>query len=370
MVRSINRKTVVQSLCLFFCWMLFFTKVCMCVLEVMMISLFFFSLSSVLWRVWQVPAHRPRIRCNYGGLCVATGSSLSLFLLSLLFFSLSIVSLSLSLTHISISLCLHLSLSPSCISPPLVWVAPLVLGCLPALCCWLWIVWLMHVLCIDSDVNSCFELWSALSQSCWIRRYINVTSYYYYLLFLVVRVADDSIIPAFWIAVGAFEFGEQVSPLTASQVDALLVSGSKVSVLVCLSVHLSSCPSVCLSVHLSVCLSVYLSSCLSVCLSVHLSSCLSACLSTCLPICLLVCPHVFLSACLSTCLPVSACLSTCLPVCLSVYLSSCLLVCPPVFLSVCLLVCPPVFLPVCLSTCLPVWQNIEFGEQVSHLDAA
>ena len=127
---------------------------------------------------------------------------------SLLFLSLSL-SLSLSLT-ISISLCLHLSLSPSCISPSLVWVAPLVLGCLPAHCCWRWIIWLMHVLCIDSDVNSCFELWSALSQSCWIRCYINVTYYYYYyyLLCLVVRVADDSIIPAFWIAVGAFEFGE------------------------------------------------------------------------------------------------------------------------------------------------------------------
>lgn len=55
---------------------------------------------------------------------------------------------------------------------------------------------------------------------------------------LVVRVADDSIIPAFWIAAGAFEFGEQVSPLTATQADALLVSGSKVSVLVCLSVCL------------------------------------------------------------------------------------------------------------------------------------
>ena len=30
----------------------------------------------------------------------------------------------------------------------------------------------MHVSCIDSDVHSCFELWSALSQSSWIRCYI------------------------------------------------------------------------------------------------------------------------------------------------------------------------------------------------------
>ena len=27
--------------------------------------------------------------------------------------------------------------------------------CLPALCCWRWIVWCMHVSCIDSDVHSC-----------------------------------------------------------------------------------------------------------------------------------------------------------------------------------------------------------------------
>ena len=54
-------------------------------------------------------------------------------------------------------------------------------ACLPALCCWRWVVWCMHVWCVDSDVHSCFELWSALSQSSWIRRYIRVT-YYYYLL--------------------------------------------------------------------------------------------------------------------------------------------------------------------------------------------
>ena len=44
-------------------------------------------------------------------------------------------------------------------------------ACLPALCCWRWIVWCMHVSCFDSDVHSCFELWSALSQSSWIRLY-------------------------------------------------------------------------------------------------------------------------------------------------------------------------------------------------------
>ena len=45
-------------------------------------------------------------------------------------------------------------------------------ACLPALCCWRWIVWCMHVSCFDCDVHSCFELWCALSQSSWIRRYI------------------------------------------------------------------------------------------------------------------------------------------------------------------------------------------------------
>ena len=33
--------------------------------------------------------------------------------------------------------------------------------------------------CINFDVHSCFELWSALSQSSWIRPYIRVTDYYY-----------------------------------------------------------------------------------------------------------------------------------------------------------------------------------------------
>ena len=31
-------------------------------------------------------------------------------------------------------------------------------ACLPAPCCWRWIVWCMHVSCTDSDIHSCFEL--------------------------------------------------------------------------------------------------------------------------------------------------------------------------------------------------------------------
>ena len=46
--------------------------------------------------------------------------------------------------------------------------------CWTALCCWRWIVRCMHISCIDSDV------WSTLSQSSWIRRYIRVTYYYNY----------------------------------------------------------------------------------------------------------------------------------------------------------------------------------------------
>ena len=52
---------------------------------------------------------------------------------------------------------------------------------LPALCCWRWIIWCMHVWCFHYDVHSCFELWSALSQSHWIRCYVSVTHYYYYI---------------------------------------------------------------------------------------------------------------------------------------------------------------------------------------------
>ena len=48
----------------------------------------------------------------------------------------------------------------------------------------------------------------------------------------------------------------------------------------CLSIYLSLSLSVCLSVYLSVCLSIYLSISRSVCLSVYLSTCLSASLKT------------------------------------------------------------------------------------------
>ena len=48
-------------------------------------------------------------------------------------------------------------------------------ACFPAFCCWRWIVWCLHVSSFDSDVHSCFELWSAWSQSSWTRRCISVT---------------------------------------------------------------------------------------------------------------------------------------------------------------------------------------------------
>ena len=37
----------------------------------------------------------------------------------------------------------------------------------------------MHGWCFHCGVHSCFELWSTLSQSRWIRRYVSVTHYYY-----------------------------------------------------------------------------------------------------------------------------------------------------------------------------------------------
>ena len=42
---------------------------------------------------------------------------------------------------------------------------------------WRWIVWCMHVLCIDSDAQSCFEsvVTSTLNHSSWIRCYIRVS---------------------------------------------------------------------------------------------------------------------------------------------------------------------------------------------------
>ena len=58
---------------------------------------------------------------------------------------------------------------------------------------------------------------------------------------------------------------------------------------------LSVCLYVCLSAYLSVC--VYLSGCLVVCLSVCLS--LSGCLVVCLFVCLSICPSIYLSVCLS-----------------------------------------------------------------------
>ena len=45
-------------------------------------------------------------------------------------------------------------------------------------------VCMFHVLIL---MSSCFQLWSALSQSSWIRRYIRVTYYYYKMLKLVHR---------------------------------------------------------------------------------------------------------------------------------------------------------------------------------------
>ena len=89
-----------------------------------------------------------------------------------------------------------------------------------------------------------------------------------------------------------------------------------------------SCP----SIYLSVCLSVGLSDCLSVCLSVSLSLCLCVCLSRCLSLCLSVSVSVCLCACLSLCLSVSVFVSVSVCLCLSVRL----FVHPSVCLSVCL----------------------------------
>ena len=55
------------------------------------------------------------------------------------------------------------------------WDCSRMCACLPALCCWCWIVWWMHVSCFDCNLHSCFELWSTLSQSSWIRCYVSVT---------------------------------------------------------------------------------------------------------------------------------------------------------------------------------------------------
>jgi hypothetical protein len=99
-----------------------------------------------------------------------------------------------------------------------------------------------------------------------------------------------------------------------------------------LSVRVSMCMSVCDGVSVSVCLSLFLLVCLSVCRSVclfvALSICLIVCRSFCWSVCLFVALSVYLSVCLSLCLFV--CRSFCWSVCLFVALSVCL----SLFLSV------------------------------------
>jgi hypothetical protein len=85
------------------------------------------------------------------------------------------------------------------------------------------------------------------------------------------------------------------------------------------------------------CPSIYLSVCLSVYPSIYLSACLCR-LSVRLPICL----SIYLSVCLSVYLSVR------LPIYLSIYLSVCL----SVYLSVRLPICLSIYLSVCLSVCI------------------
>ena len=99
-------------------------------------------------------------------------------------------------------------------------------ACLSVLRCWRWIVWCMHVSCTDSDVHSCFELWSVLSQSSWIRRYIRITYYCYYYL-------DFDFTPLLWTAWSNKETKPQQQPISLS------LSLSLCSVCLCLSVCLS-----------------------------------------------------------------------------------------------------------------------------------
>ena len=89
----------------------------------------------------------------------------------------------------------------------------------------------------------------------------------------------------------------------------------------CLYIHPSVCPSVCMSVHLYVHLSECPSICMSVCLYIHSSVCLSICISICLYVHPSVCPSV----------------------CMSVY------ICPSVWVSIHLYVCPSVCPSVCMS---------------------
>ena len=90
----------------------------------------------------------------------------------------------------------------------------------------------------------------------------------------------------------------------------------------CGSVGLIVCPSICLSVSVSLfaCLTVSVSLyvCLSLSVSVSISLCLSVCLSVCLSLSLSLQGSLSLRLC--ACLP--ACLPACLSACLSVYLQN------------------------------------------------
>ena len=112
--------------------------------------------------------------------------------------------------------------------------------------------------------------------------------------------------------------------------------------------ELSMYLSICLSVQLSIYLSVYTSICLSICLYVHLSIFPSVYLSICVSIHLSICPSVYLSICLSVYL--SICLFVYLSICLSVYLSICL----SVYLSICLFVYLSIYPSVYLYLCIYV----------------
>jgi hypothetical protein len=107
----------------------------------------------------------------------------------------------------------------------------------------------------------------------------------------------------------------------------------------CLPVHLTVCPFVCslfvwLSVHLSACVSIFL----SVRLTVYMSICLSVHMSVCPSDCLFIWLSVHLTVCPSDCLPIW--LSTNQTVCSSDCLSICLSLCPFVCVSNCLSVFP------------------------------
>lgn len=143
--------------------------------------------------------------------------------------------------------------------------------------------------------------------------------------------------------------------------------------------YLLACPSVCLSIYLSLPVfpSVYhalLSPCLPVYLFLSQPVCLQGWVSVCMPVslikvssaCLSVCRPVYLSVCLYRFISLSFCLSVwpykfllafiflspCPPICLSVCLPVCLFIC----LRACLSSYLPVYLFVCQPVCLPaVW---------------